>query len=250
MTGLMSVTGFPDGEPVRCGGAITDVAAGLLAAIGTMTALLERETSGRGQWVQTSLLQAGTALMDFQAARYLIAGEVPVRVGNDHPHMVPTSAYRTADGYINVGTSGNAIWIRLCEAIGKPELAQRADYATPQARITNRHALNADLNAVFGSAPNVHWIERLNAAGVPCGPIYRVDEFFADEQARLLDLRGRVEHPRLGSLDLVNQMFKLSRTPATLRTPTPELGAHTDEILAEVGYEPQGIDDLRRRGVV
>lgn len=249
MTGLMSVTGFPENPPVRSGAAITDVTAGLLATIGTMTALLEREQSGEGQWVQTSLLQAGVQLMDFQAARYLVAGEVPGRVGNEHPTIVPMSAYATADGHVNVGTFGNAMWVRLCEAIGRPDLPARAEYATAAARMANRAALDRELCAVFATRPTAHWVEAINAVGVPCGPIYRVDELFND--ARIgLPLQARVAHPRLGSVRLVNQMVELSRTPSELRAPIPELGEHTNAILGELGYSAEAIAGLRARRVV
>lgn len=249
MTGLASVTGFPDNPPVRSGAAITDVTAGLLAAIGTMTALLEREVSGKGQWVQTSLMQAGIALMDFQAARYLIAGEVPGRVGNDHPTIVPMSVYKTADGFINVGTFGTAMWVRLCEALGKPELARREEYATAAARLNNRDALNKELNEIFASRPSAQWIDAINRVGVPCGPIYRVDELFRDDQIHL-PLHASVKHRRLGSLKLVNQMIQLSRTPPSICSPTPELGEHTDDILSELGYKADAIAHLRERRVV
>jgi crotonobetainyl-CoA:carnitine CoA-transferase CaiB-like acyl-CoA transferase len=249
MTGLASVTGFPDNPPVRSGAAITDVTAGLLAAVGTMTALLERDVSGKGQWVQTSLLQAGIALMDFQAARYLIAGEVPGRVGNDHPTLVPMSVYDTADGFINVGTFGTSMWVRLCEVLGKPELALRREYATAAARLANREALNKELNQIFASRPSADWIDAINKVGVPCGPIYRVDELFGDEQIHL-PLHASVKHRRLGSVKLVNQMIQLSRTPPSISSPTPELGEHTDSILGELGYGADAIAHLRERRVV
>jgi len=249
MTGLMSVTGFPEHPPVRSGAAITDVTAGLLATIGTMTALLEREQSGEGQWVQTSLLQAGVQLMDFQAARYLVAGEVPGRVGNEHPTVVPMSAYATADGHVNIGTFGNAMWVRLCEAIGRPDLPARAEYATAAERLANRAALDRDLSAVFATRPTAHWVEAINAVGVPCGPIYRVDELFGDARIKL-PLAASVPHPRLGSVRLVNQMVELSRTPSALRTPIPEPGAHTAAILGELGYSTEAIAALGARRVV
>jgi crotonobetainyl-CoA:carnitine CoA-transferase CaiB-like acyl-CoA transferase len=249
MTGLTSVTGFPENPPVRTGAAITDVTAGLLATIGTMTALLEREVSGKGQWVQTSLLQAGIALMDFQAARYLIAGEVPGRVGNDHPTLVPMSAYKTSDGFINVGTFGTSMWVRLCEALGKPELTQRQEYATAAARVNNRGALNKELNQLFATRPSAHWIEAINKVGVPCGPIYRVDEVFGDEQIHL-PLHASVTHRRLGSLKLVNQMVELSRTPPSISSAMPELGEHTEKILGELGYNAEAIARLREKRVV
>ena len=251
MCGLMSVTGFPDQPPTRTGAAIVDVTAGLFAALGVMTALLEREVSGQGQWVQSSLLQSGLALMDFQAARYILAGEVAERVGNDHPSIVPTSAYRTANGeYLNVATFGNEIWKRLCKAIDRQDLLDESEYVTPSGRITHRVAINATLGETFASRDSSHWIEVLNKAGVPCGPIYRVDQVFADPQVQLLQQGARVTHPRLGEIELVNQAVRLERTPASLVSATPDHGAHTDEILQELGLDSSRIAALREMKVV
>jgi formyl-CoA transferase len=250
MSGLMSVTGAPGKGPMRTGAAIADIAAGLFAALGVMTALLERETSGRGQWVQSSLLQSGIALLDFQAARYLMKGEVPPQVGNDHPTSMPTSAYTTADGYINVGASGEGMWQRLCEAIGRRELLEAPEFRGAEKRAQNRAQLNAVLNESLSKDTSARWVEKLNAAGVPCGPIYSVDQVFADPQVQHLEAAAEVAHPRLGRFKVVNQAVKLSRTPATLTAATPEVGEHTDEILAELGYSPGDIRGMRERKVI
>jgi crotonobetainyl-CoA:carnitine CoA-transferase CaiB-like acyl-CoA transferase len=250
MSGLMSVTGQPGQGPMRTGTAIADVSAGLFASLGIMTALLEREQSGQGQWVQSSLLQAGIALMDFQAARYLMNGEVPEQVGNDHPTSMPTSAYRTADGYINMGASGDGMWTRLCKAIGRTDLLERADFRSQADRARNRAALNAVLNETFGGRTSAAWIGILNEAGVPCGPIYAVDKVFDDPQVRHLEAAAPVEHPTLGTIRLVNQAAKLSRTPASLATATPERGEHTEEVLHELGYGTADIVRLREARVI
>jgi len=250
MSGLMSVTGVPGQGPMRTGAAIADVSAGLYAALGILTALLEREVSGQGQWVQSSLLMSGIALLDFQAARYLMDGEVPPQVGNDHPTSMPTSAYTTADGYINVAASGEGMWKRLCPAIGRAELLARPEFDGAANRAKNRKALNAELNAALTAKKSDEWIAILNAAGVPCGPIYSMDQVFADPQVQHLQAAAKVTHPALGEIRVVNQAVGLSRTPATMASATPEIGQHTDEVLAEAGYSAADIARMRKDKVI
>src|SRR5689334_18511405 len=173
MSGIMSVTGAPGQGPMRVGAAVADVGAGLWAALGIMTALLEREKSGKGQWVQSSLLSAGIGLLDFQAARYVMKGEVPPQVGNDHPTSMPTSAYKTKDGHINVAGSGDGMWKRICQVIGREELAGDERFRSNEQRANNRVALNAVLNEALAKRNSAEWIETFNKIGVPCGPIYK-----------------------------------------------------------------------------
>jgi len=250
MSGLMSVTGQPGQGPMRTGAAIADVTAGLFAALGVMTALLEREHSGRGQWVQSSLLHAAIALSDFQAARYLMKGEVPQQVGNDHPTSMPTSAYKTADGHINVAASGDGMWKRVCEVISRPDLAQDDRFKSNELRARNRAPLNAEMNQALSAKPGAHWIEGFNKAGVPCGPIYSMDQVFADPQVQHIRAAAEVEHARLGRLRIVNQAARLSRTPAAMRSATPEVGQHTHEVLGELGYGAEEIKALESQGVI
>src|ERR671931_1664737 len=250
MSGLMSVTGEPGRGPMRVGCAVADVGAGLFAALGIMTALLERERSGKGQWVQSSLLNAGIALLDFQAARYAMKGEVPGQVGNDHPTSMPTSAYKTKDGYINVAASGDGMWKRICQLFGREDLVNDERFKSNELRAKNRAALNAEMNKSLGSRTSAEWIEALNKIGVPTGPIYKMDEVFADPQVQHLGIAAEVNHPRLGRYKILNQAVKLSRTPATLKTATPEIGQHTQEILREIDYSDADIARLRAQGVV
>ena len=250
MSGLMSVTGVPGQGPMRTGAAIADIAAGLFAALGVMTALLERETSGKGQWVQSSLLQAGISLLDFQAARYLMKGEVPPQVGNDHPTSMPTSAYRTKDGHINVAASGEGMWAKLCKVIAREDLLESPDFKGLQKRAENRKKLNAAIDEALQKKTSAEWIEILNRVGVPCGPIYNVGEVFSDPQVQHLAAATEVEHPKLGRFKVLAQPARLSRTPGKVVAPTPEVGEHTDEVLRELKYTPEEIDKLRKGGVV
>ncbi|HJS76120.1 MAG TPA: CoA transferase [Burkholderiales bacterium] len=250
MSGLMSVTGLPGQGPVRTGAAIADLAAGLYAALGVMTALLERESSDKGQWVQSSLLQAGISLLDFQAARYLMKGEVPPQVGNDHPTSMPTSAYRTKDGYINVAASGEGMWARLCKAIGREDMLEDPRFKGLQKRAENRKQLNAAIDEALQKKTSAEWIEILNTASVPCGPIYSVDQVFSDPQVKHLAVATEVEHAKLGRFNVLAQPARLSRTPGKVVAPTPEVGEHTDEILKELNYNAAEIAKLRQGGVV
>ena len=250
MCGLMSVTGRPGEGPMRVGAAVVDVATGLYAALGVMTALFERQRSGRGQWVQASLLQSGLGLMDFQAARYLVDGAVPRQVGNDHPTSMPTSAYRTGDGYLNLGAGGDTIWRKLCVVIDAPALADDPRFATDEARARNREALNSRLSDVFASGTSAQWIERLNAAGVPCGPIYSVDEVFADAQVVQQEMAATVTHPTHGDVRVLAPSVQLSRTPGHLERALGPTGQDTDSILGELAYDAREIAVLRSMGVV
>ncbi len=250
MSGIMSVTGKPGGGPMRAGVAITDITAGYMAACGMLTALLEREVSGQGQWVQSSLIQAGVAMMDFQAAKYLQKGEIPVQVGNDHPTSMPTSCYECLDGYINVAATGQVMWLSLCDAIGKPELKEDPRFVTEPLRVKHRDDLNAIFIQVFKSKEKTYWVKLLNEAGVPTGPIYDMAEVFADPQVISQEMVAEVTHPKIGKLKLVNQALKLSRTPAKVKTATPELGQNTQEILKELDYSAAEIETLITNKIV
>ncbi len=250
MGGLMSITGLPGQGPVRVGIPIADLCAGLFAAQGILVALLERERSGEGQWIQTSLLQAQVFMLDFQAARWLVDGDVPKQAGNNHPTSIPTGVFPTADGHINIAVAGQEIWRRFCAAIGQQGLADEPAYATPAERSKNRDALNAALAEITRRLPSAHWIDALNEAGVPCGPINSIDEVFADPQIRHLGMAQPVRSHERGDTELVGQPVLMSRTPSRIRTPPPTMGEHTDAILAGLGYDEAKIAQLRRDGVI
>jgi crotonobetainyl-CoA:carnitine CoA-transferase CaiB-like acyl-CoA transferase len=250
MGGLMSITGLPGQGPVRVGIPVADLCAGLFAAQGILIALLEREVSGEGQWVQTSLLQAQVFMLDFQAARWLVDHEVPRQAGNNHPTSIPTGVFPTADGHINIAVAGQEIWRRFCTAIGHAELIDDPAYATPPERSKNRDALNAALAAITRRQSSAHWIELLNQAGVPCGPINTIDQVFADPQVRHLGLAQAVHSHERGDIELVGQPVIMSRTASRIRTPPPLIGEHTDELLRELGYDDEAIAELRTEEVI
>ncbi len=250
MGGLMSITGLPGQGPVRAGIPLADLTAGLYCAIGVLIALLQREVSGQGQWVQTSLLQAQIAMLDFQAARWLIGKEVPPQAGNNHPTSIPTGVFRTSDGHINVATTGDMMWHRLCKALNAEELSDHPDYATAKSRLKNRDALNAVLDEYFGARTSAEWIDTLNEAGVPCGPIYSIDQVFADPQVQHLKMSQPVDHATLGAINVVAQPVTMSDAKRRTYTPAPERGQHTDEVLGEFGITVEEIADLRKRNIV
>jgi formyl-CoA transferase len=250
MGGFMSVTGMPGQGPVRAGAAIADVSAGLFAALGIMTALLEREISGVGQWVQSNLLMSQVAILDFQAARFLQTGKAPGQAGNDHPTSMPTSAYKTKDGYINIAATGEGMWRRVCEGIGRADMLEREDFKGDQNRSKNRVTLNAEINKALAAKTTAQWMEILTKAEVPCGPIYSIDQVFDDPQVKHIGVATTVKTPKLGEIRIVNQAVTLSRTPARMASAPPEVGEHTDEVLVELGYDKAAIELLRQKKVV
>ncbi|HEX4328872.1 MAG TPA: CaiB/BaiF CoA-transferase family protein [Burkholderiales bacterium] len=250
MGGLMSITGLPGQGPVRAGIAIADTSSGLYAALGIMIALLEREESGEGQWVQSSLLGAQIAINDFQAARYLMTGEIPPQAGNDHPVTTPMGVFPSSDGFFNIGVSGQAIWKRLCAVINRPDLQDHPDYANEKARFKNRPALRAELEKTFKVQNTDYWINSLNEAGVPCGPINNMAQVFADPQVQHLHAAEEVEHPTLGRIKLVAQPVKLMRTPAAIKHTLRPAGTHNEEVYGSVGVSAAELAELKKNQVI
>jgi formyl-CoA transferase len=250
MGGLMSITGAPGGGPMRVGIPVADLTAGLFCANGVLTALLEREVSGEGQWVQTSLLQAQIFMLDFQAARWLMEKEVAGQAGNNHPTSIPTGVFKTSDGYINIATTGGRIWERCAEAIGAPELISNLDYATTSARLKNRDALNAEIERRTLHKSTEAWVKELNEAGVPCGPIYAIDQMFEDPQVKHLGIAQDVPNEENRHIRLVGQPVTLSRTPSRMVARPPEFGEQTEDVLAEFGFSADEIAALKKVKVV
>ncbi len=250
MGGLMSITGLPGQGPVRVGIPVADLSAGIFASVGILVALLEREKSKKGQHVATSLLQAQIFMLDFQAARYLVQGEVAKQAGNNHPTSIPTGVFKTKDGYINIAATGAKIWLRFCEAIEAPALLQNPNYQSGAARSAHRDALNAEIGTYLAGRTSTDWIDRLNKAGVPCGPIYAIDQMFADPQVQHLRMAQTVTKKDKSKMALVAQPVTLSRTPSRFVATPPELGEHTNAVLKEFGFKPKEIAALHKANAV
>ena len=248
--GLMSITGLPGQGPVRVGIPMDDLTAGNLLAFGVMTALFERQATGVGRWVSTSLLEAQVFMLDFQAARWLMKGEVAGQAGNDHPTSIPTGVFPTSDGHINIAASSGRLWERLCDTIGHPEWKARPEWTSGQGRSRDRRAINALISEITQTQTSEHWVNLFEAAGVPCGPINTIDRVFADPQVRHLKMALPVEHKRLGPQFMVASAINISGVPKDIRTPTPEAGADTDDVMREVGYSDAEIGQMRATGAI
>jgi len=250
MGGLMSITGEPGRGPMRVGIPIADLCAGLFAAQAIFIALLERAKSGKGQWVQTSLLQAQIFMLDFQASRFLMDGEIPKQAGNNHPQSIPTGVFATYDGNINIAVAGEQIWQRFADALGKPEWKDDDRFSINAARSDNREILNAEIEAITTTNSTSYWVSALNKAGVPAGEINSIDQVFDNAQVRHLGLAQDVTSHEHGATKLVGQPIIMSRTPSKIAAPSPLAGANSDEILTALHYTKEQIDMLRKDGVI
>jgi len=249
MGGLMSVTGLPDQGPVRVGIPIADLCAGIFAAQGILVALLERESSGRGQWLHTSLLESMVYMMDFQTSRWLIDGEIATQAGNYHPTSIPTGVYKARDGYMNIAVFGSKIWERFCDILGAPEWVSDVRYQDKAGRSVNRDTLNAEINRRLAEHDRSYWIELLNAGGVACGHINDLKEVFDEPQVQHLGMVKDVVSAHHGLQRLVGQPVQLERTPSTIARAAPRRGEHTAELLAELGLAADELARLKSNGV-
>lgn len=250
MGGLMSITGEPGRGPMRVGIPIADLCAGLFAAQAIFIALLERSKSGKGQWVQTSLLQAQAFMLDFQAARYLMDGDVPKQAGNNHPTSIPTGVFKTSDGFINLAVAGELIWKRLAETLERPEWCDDERFAINESRSQNRDLLNAEIEKITITQTSTFWVDKLNEAGVPAGDINDIDQVFQSPQIQHLGLAQTMTSHERGNTRVVGQPISMSRTPSYIAAPPPLAGGHTDTILSALGYSAAEIDQLREDSVI
>jgi crotonobetainyl-CoA:carnitine CoA-transferase CaiB-like acyl-CoA transferase len=250
MGGLMSITGHPGQGPLRVGIPIADLTAGNLLALGIMLALFERMRTGEGRWVTTSLLEAQIFMLDFQAVRWLMDREVAPQAGNDHPTGIPTGVFPASDGDINIAASGGRLWTRFCEAIGHQEWAEKPEWKNQKGRSADRAAINAAIAEITRQRPAAHWIELFETAGIPCGPIYRIDQVFADPQVKFLGMAAPMYHAARDKRDVVASPINISGRSKEIRLPTPDAGEHTDQVLGELGCSDAEIAELRRKGVV
>jgi formyl-CoA transferase len=250
MGGLMSITGEPGRGPMRVGIPVDDLTAGNLLALGCMMALFDRERTGVGRWVTTSLLESQVFMLDFQASRWLMEGEVAGQAGNDHPTGIPTGVFPTSDGHINIAASSSRVFARFCETIGRPEWLDNPEWKTQAGRSQDRRAINAAIAEITATQPSAHWIDLFETNGIPCGPINSIDQVFADPQVKHLGMATDMHSPHIGDKQVVASALSISGFSKAIRGYTPEAGEHTGEILKGLGYSDAELDDMRHKGVI
>ncbi len=252
MSGLMSITGEPGSGPWRVGIAISDTSAGMFLGQGILLALLHREKTGEGQWVHTSLLEAMMNKLDFQGARYTMSGEIPEQQGNDHPYQLPMGTFKSSDGLVNLAAPSQRLWSRMCAALDAGELANDERYRSGRERAAHKDELSADLNALTGQFSTAELVEKLNAVGVPCGPINNIGEAFEDPQVQYLGMARPAPHPDLGEVSLIRSPINLSAFPQAeaFDHAAPDPGQDSASVLEEAGYSPQRIAEFKAAGVI
>ena len=250
MGGLMSITGAPGKGPMRVGIPVADLTAGLFCAMGIQTALLERQKSGVGQWVNTSLLQAQIFMLDFQAARWLSEKQIAGQAGNNHPTSVPTGVFKTLDGSINLAVAGETIWKRFAEAIDKEKWLQMEEFKDAKSRLKNRDHLNQLIEEVTITKTSNEWVEMLEKVGVPCGPINTIDKVFDDPQVKHLGIAQEIETIPFGDTKLVGQPFNLSRSSSSMKRRPPEKGEHNEDVFGDLGFSAEELDDLKEKNII
>jgi len=250
MGGLMSITGAPGEGPMRVGIPVADLTAGLFCAMGIQTALLERQKSGVGQWVNTSLLQAQIFMLDFQAARWLSEKQIAGQAGNNHPTSVPTGVFKTLDGSINLAVAGETIWKRFAEAIDKEQWLQMEEFKDAKSRLKNRDYLNQLIEEVTITKTSNQWVEMLEKVGVPCGPINSIDKVFDDPQVKHLGIAQEIETIPFGETKLVGQPFNLSRSSSSMKRRPPEKGEHNEDVLGDLGFSAEELDALKEKNII
>lgn len=252
MSGLMSITGLPGSGPVRVGIPINDLCAGMFLAQGVLLALLNREKTGRGQWVHTSLLESGIFMLDFQASRWLQDQQIAQQAGNNHPTGIPQGCFQTSDKLINLSAVGDRLFDRFCSAVDASQLTTDVRFRDDESRLKNRDELNEIIAKILIKETSQYWIDKLNKVGVPCGPVNNIAQMFDDEQVKHLNMKRKVRHHRLGELDVVRQPINFSEyeQPEELLYAAPDLGQHNEDILKEFGFDDQYIKDLVEKNVL
>ncbi len=250
MGGLMSITGPDASMPTKVGSSIADIFAGVFSAIGILSALHVRNTTGRGQMVDVAMLDCMVSILENAVARYTVSGIDPEPIGNRHPSIAPFASIKTSDGFINVACGNDNLWKKLCEIIKRPDLAADSRYETNHSRCENMPDLLPALNEAMHSQSSAHWLEKLEAGHVPAGPINSISQVLADPQVLARNMLVELTHPVAGKIKIPGSPIKLSETPAEVKVPAPLLGQHNNEILQDLGYSTEQIAELKEHGVI